>query len=220
MKINWISVTLAGLIAALSATLAVQAQVPGVGNTLASVFTLAYDNSTSKPTYSSTVVFTPPASADTVCTIQGSATKTIRLRRILIWGTTATATTDPAAITFRNSAITTSGTSVIAVVGKYAANAANATAVVEYYTAAPTENAIASELLDIPVFFGAIGSATSTPTPYEVRFGDLASPVFLRGTSQIVTVGLNHITLAQSAATPAGQPQMSCTWEWTEDNDS
>ena len=65
---------LCGFAALLTAALAAQAQVPGVNSTLQTVFTLAYDNSTMKQTFSSSKTFVPAAAATDVCTLNGSAT--------------------------------------------------------------------------------------------------------------------------------------------------
>ena len=89
-----------------TAVLAVQAQVPGVNSTLNSVFTLAYDNSTMKPTYSASGVVTPVASATDICTLQGSATKNIRVRRVLVAGIGFAVNAEPVSIVKRSTADT------------------------------------------------------------------------------------------------------------------
>lgn len=219
---HWKSILLAGAIGVVTAVLAANAQIPGVNSTLQSVFTIVYDASTSKPTYSATQTFVPPTSADTVCTLQGSATKTLRLRRIFIGGQTSTATLDPVAVTRRAAAITTSGTSQLMTIAKYDTNIAGATGVAEIYTyntvsVLPTEPAIVAELIDLPVFFPAL-NPTVAYTPQVFTFGERASPVFIRGTADLISVGLNHITLTNGVVA-GNTASVTCTFEWTEDSD-
>ncbi len=81
------TILLSGLAALVATTLALQAQVPGVNSTLNTVFTLAYDNSTMKQTYSAAGVVTSTMTASgEVCAISGSATKNVRVRRVIIGG--------------------------------------------------------------------------------------------------------------------------------------
>ena len=204
-----------GLAAAVTVVLAANAQVPGVNSTLNSVFTLAYDNSTMKPTYSATRAGIVPDSAATdICTLSGSATKTVKVRRIAISGYTATAQTDPVAIIKRSTA-NTGGTGVaLSAIAYDSTNSLTgsttntATAVAEAFTGNPTIGTQAGMIADVYIGFGAPTNASEAP--HEAVFGTLGSPVVLRGIAQMLTVNLNGLTYAA----PVG---MSCVFEWTEE---
>lgn len=212
---KWLRSALVGLGALAIFALAAQGQVPGVNSTLNSVFTLVYDASTSKPTYSATVAsFVPSGATHDACTLQGSSTKTIRVRRAFVSGRLGTAVADPVAIVRRNVAVTGLTGATLLTAASYATANPAATAVAEYYTTAPTNltsGSLVSVIADIPVFFGNL--TTTAPVPYIFNFGQLGSPVFLRGTSQTLSINFGGLTFGGSAL-------MDCTWEWTEDSDS
>jgi len=191
------------------AALAAQAQVPGVNSTLNTVFTLAYDNSTSKPTYSSSLAFAPPTTAHDLCFLKGSSTKTIRVRRVILSGIANLAQTDPVSIKKLSSA-PTGGTGTTPTPIPYNSSNSAATAVAEFYTVQPT-NAPTSVGILVEAMLP-WGASTTLSRPLEFKFGELAAPVFLRGTSQFVSVNLSGLTFVSATLT--------CTFEWTEDNDS
>lgn len=192
------------------AALAAQAQVPGVNSTLNSVFTLAYDNSTMKPTYSASAGFYPTGTTATdVCSLSGSATKTIKVRRVLITAMATTAASDPIAVLRRSTASVSGTAAIIPVPVAYDSNNSAATAFADLYIANPTLGTLVGVLAD-PYF--SIGNLTTggamNPTP-QVIFGQLGSPVVLRGVLETVAVNLNSGSYSGI--------QMSCTFEWTEE---
>lgn len=209
------SILLATGAATLAALIAANAQVPGINSSLNSVFTLAYDNSTMKPTYSATRAGIAPASGATdICTLTGSATKTIKVRRIMVSGYTATAQTDPVSIIKRSTA-NTGGTGVQLTATAYdstnsltGSTTNTATAVAEAFTGNPTTGTQAGLLADVYIGFGLATNASETL--HEITFGILGSPVILRGIAQTLSVNLNGLTYVA----PVG---MSCTFEWTEE---
>ncbi len=201
---------LAGAIAG-TVALAAQAQVPGVNSTLNAVFTLAYDQSTMKPTYSATRLITPASSATDVCILGGSATRSVRVRRIIFSGyTTGTAVTEPVAI-LKRSTLGTGGTQQLIDMVPHdttntLTNAANtATANAEAFTANPTVGTLVGALADVYVSFQA---TTGINSGYQFEFGRLGSPIVLRSAAQNVVVNLNGVTITGL---------ISCTFEWTEE---
>lgn len=201
---------LCGLVAASVAVLAAQAQVPGVNSTLNSVFTLAYDNSTMKQTFSATRAgITAVASQTDMCSITGSATKTVKVRRIFFNNESASAVAEPVSIVKRSTANTGSGTA-LAVVPYDSNNAATSVALAEVWTAAPTVGTQVGILADVILPFGWVSSATvnSLPAPYAFTFGALGQPIVLRGAAEQVSINLSGITLTGT---------VSCTFEWTEE---
>ncbi len=200
---------LGGLGSILIAALAAQAQVPGVNSTLATVFTLAYDNSTSKPTYSATGFVTPASSPTDVCSITGSATKTIRVRRVIVSGANSAAISEAVSIIKRSTANSAGAGSAMTQIPYNSANSAGTVAVAELWTGAPTLGTVVGVLADRYVLFGA---PTSLAPGMEFQFGQLAAPVFLRGAAQQLSVNL--------AGQGGGAGTIICTFEWTEDNDS
>lgn len=203
MKIR--TTLLASVAAILTAALAAQAQVPGVNSTLQSVFTLAYDNSTMKPSYSATVAnATAVASQTDMCSLSGSATKTVKVRRIFFSSTPTTTVSEPVAILKRSTANTGAG-SAIAKVAYDTSNAASTVAVAELWTAAPTVGTLTGVLADLVFNFPV---ATGVVAPVVFEFGELAQPIVLRGAAQSVAVNLSGITFTGT---------VGCTFEWTEE---
>ena len=190
------------------AALAAQAQVPGVNSTLNSVFTLAYDNSTMKQTFSARQSFTPVAAPTDVCSIQGSATKVIKVRRIIFTGIAgASAVTEYVSIVKRSTANTLGAGLQMAQVPYDSANAAGTSALVEAWTGAPTLGTLVGVLTDIPVGFANSGTGIAPATTFT--FGQLGQPIVLRGVAQSVAVNM----LGQGGGTGT----LTCTIEWTEE---
>lgn len=208
MKIR--TLLIASASALIAGVLVAQGQVPGVNSTVQSVFNLVYEASTSKPTYSATQVLTPASSATDICTLTGSSTKTVRVRRVIFTGlTTSTVATNPISVLKRSTA-NSSGTAVTPTVVPYSSTSSAASAVARGYTANPTTGTLVGYISDRQYTFN-LTTTGAQPNTMEFKYGELGSPVFLRGTSQVLAVNLG-------AATVAGP--ISCTFEWTEDNDS
>lgn len=202
MKIR--TTLLASVAAILTAAVVAQAQVPGVNSTLQSVFTLAYDNSTMKPSYSATIVnATPVASQTDACSLQGSATKVVKVRRVFFSNVPTTAVAEPIAIIRRTTANTGAG-SAIPLAAYDTANPAVG-ALAEYWTAAPTLGTMSGVIADL-VFGFAVGTGAVAPVKFE--FGQLAQPLVLRGRAQSVAINLGATTFTGT---------IGCTFEWTEE---
>lgn len=200
------------LAAMLTAAVAAQAQVPGVNSTLQAVFNLVYDNSTMKPTYSASSVFVPPAAATDVCLLNGSATKTVKVRRIILSGASNVVQSDPVAIIKRSTANSGGTTGALTEVPydsvNSLTNAANAaTAVALNYTAVGTVGTAVGTLADPHMQWSNL--TTGLGSQLVITFGQLGSPVVLRGVAQGLAVNLNTMTYLT--------PVLSCTFEWTEE---
>ena len=199
--------------AIITAALAAQAQVPGVNSTLNAVFNLVYDNSTMKPTYSSTMTATTATTPGDVCVLKGSATKTVKVRRVIISGKAATVVTEPVYV-IKRSTMTTTGTGTLPVITAYDSTNSltnsttnTATAVVEVFTANPTPGTFVGELLSAALQYA--NTTTGLGATYIATFGQLGSPVVLRGIAQNIAVNLGGITVASG--------ELTCTFEWTEE---
>ncbi len=197
---------LAGAVLA-TVALAAQAQVPGVNSTLQAVFTLAYDNSTMKPTYSSTAIVVPAASATDICMITGSATKNIRVRRLFISGVASVVQTEEIGVVKRSTA-NTGGAGSIGVAVPYDSSSAAATALVEFFTTNPTLGTLIGAIADFDITWGNLSTGVGSAVT-QILFGQLGSPVVLRGAAQQLSVNLNGNSLVSG--------KVSCTWEWTEE---
>lgn len=210
---NYRALLAAAFAALLASTLVMQAQVPGVNSTLSTIFTLAYDQSTMKPTYSASTIVVPAAAATDVCVLTGSATKNVRVRRVILAGLASAAFNAPV-IFIKRSTVPVGGTSTLTTKVPYdstnsltpaVANAA--TAVAEAFTANPTVGTPVGILAELWLGLGNLTTGIAIPINYS--FGDLGSPVVLRGAAQTLSVNLNGATYTT--------PQLSCTFEWTEE---
>lgn len=129
--------------------------------------------------------------ATDVFLINGSATKTVRITRVLISGTfTTTASLVDISLIKRSTANSGGTSSATTIVPLDSADAA-ATAVVLQYTANPTVGTAVGAIAAMRYF----GSLTGTPAPVgqiEFRFSDLnARACVLRGTAQGLAVSFN-----------------------------
>lgn len=198
---------LCGIAALLTGAMVAQAQVPGVNSTLNSVFTLVYDQSTMKPTYSATSgMFTVASAATDVCSVAGSATKTVKVRRVSISAVATAVVTEPVEL-IKRSAVVSGGTQTADPVTTYDSINVASTVLAEHFTGNPTVGASVG-----PIAFNFIGFANFTTglgTQFIFELGQRGQPVVLRGVAQSLTVNLLGIT-------PSGA-QMNCTFEWTEE---
>lgn len=202
------------LISAISALIAsvlvVGAQVPSINSTLNSVFTLTYDNSTMKPTYSATGTGPVATNSTDVCSLAGSASKTIKVRRIILSASATAVVTDPVAILKRSTAnAASSGASVMWQVPYDSSNSAGTSALAEFHSVAPqTLGTLVGMIADPYITFSNYTTGISNG-PARLYYGEFGSPIVLRGVTQLVAV--NH-----NASAPAGA-FLTCTFEWTEE---
>lgn len=176
---------------------------PGLSDTTIAVRTIPYEPQTYR---ASSVAFVPPASATDVCTLTGSASKTIRVTRAFISGTTTSGSAIKLTVQWiKRSTADTGGTAISATAFALDSNNSAATATVNHYTANPTLGTTVGVIKAISTSVQATG-LTSNESSYEEH--DSAQPVVLRGTSQQMSINLN--------GTSVTGPVFSCTWEWVE----
>lgn len=200
------SLILPALAALLTASVVALGQSgPGVNNNFAVVWNMVWEASTVKPTYSATANIAPAASQTYACQLAGSATKTIRVRRVLLQGNAAAVQSEVIAIGKFSTAFTGGGTRPTTV--PYDSQSAAASAVMETWTASPTTGTLVGYLLD-PIFTWN-NVTTGVGAPLVVTFGQLGSSAVLRGVAQSLVVNMN--------SQPGSSNTLSCTFEWTEE---
>lgn len=202
-KLRTIFLSIVAVVA--TSLLAVNAQVPGVNSTLATVFTMAYDNSTMMPTYSATFAFTPAAAATDVCSLSGSASKTVKVRRILFSGVNSAVQSDPLVIVKRSTAYSGAGTGLTKLPYD-SSNAASTVNLAEAWTTNPTVGTLVGVVSEPFIQWGNL--TTGLGSINTVVFGQLGQPIVLRGIAQSVAVNLGGLTFTT--------PSVTCTFEWTE----
>jgi len=167
-------------------------------------------------TYSANVTgLVAAASATDIFVITGSASRTVRIKKIRITGTRTTATFTSILLIRRN-ADNTGGTSTVRSNLPHDTNNPASTAIVRAYTANPTTlgattgtGILKSSHLPMPV--AAPGNAQSTINEtlnWEFVSGE-AQPIVLRGVAQILSINLNATTVAGSS--------FNISIEWTEE---
>jgi hypothetical protein len=170
------------------------------------------------PTYRAASSFTPQATAGvTVLSIQGSATKTIRIKRILIGGS-ATALSATLFKLVKTSALGVGGTIVSPTVAKLDSGSAAATAVVSHYTTTlkAAGTAIDGDLSDFQLFQTTVTTPTVAFAEMQSAFPEkgavMGQAIVLRGTAQFIEVqNANAGNLAAGSI-------LQYVVEWTEDN--
>lgn len=205
---------LAGAVLIASTVLTVQAQVPGVNSTLQAVFNLVYDNSTMKPTYSASRFVAGATGLNDVCTLTGSATKNIRVRRVVVSGLANAVVSEPIQIN-KYSTLPVGGAGGLMTGVPYdstnslSGSTSNAaTAIADVWTTSPTPGTLVGALADIIYTYGNLTTGAGA-VAYTFNFGQLGSPVVLRGAAQNIAVNLGNVSAAGA--------QLACTFEWTEE---
>ncbi len=171
-----------------------------------------------KATYRASASFVPvTASALTLVQVQGSATKTVRIKRVIMSGSTATTVAAMVAYTQRTSTAGTTGTAVTPTIAKLDTTSAAATAVVTHYTtAAQTVGTLVGgplSFFQIPLIVTAVPTV-GLPLPYSV-FPEMGMPIgqaiVLRGTADFYNI------VNSAPASFANAPVLQYTIEWEED---
>jgi hypothetical protein len=165
--------------------------------------------SSSSQTYCASVSgFVCPAAATDVFTIQGSATKTISITRIIISGTTSAGSGASISMSIlKRSTANTGGTSITLTNVKLDTNNANATAVVKNYTANATVlGTLVGNLISERMTINTAG-ALNDNTVYD--FGNRTNqPIVLRGINEFVCINFGSATITN--------PIISISIEFTE----
>ena len=161
-----------------------------------------------KATYGATTLgLVAAASATDILVLTGSATKTIRLKKLRVVATQTTGAVINVVLVKR-STDDTAGTSTVILAPPLDSVNAAATAVVRQYTANPTLGTSVGNVLATKLF---VPATTATPGLLEVVFGNIdQQEIVLRGVAQIVAVNLNGTTVSGSS--------FNITIEWTEES--
>ncbi len=197
---------LSGVVGLISASAAVLAQSPGINNNFPITWTLVWEAATTKPTYSASQVGITAVSSQTdMCSMSGSATKTVRVRKAIFSNLPTAAVVEPIAIVKRSTLSTGAGTAIAAV--PYDSQSAAATAtLIEVWTAAPTLGTLVGVIADIAFPFQLTTGATSAAVFEFGRGGD--SAVVLRGILESLAINLSAVTATGT---------VGCTFVWTEE---
>jgi hypothetical protein len=166
-----------------------------------------------KTTYSSSFFGLVPvvtSGTDQVC-ISGSATKTVRVQRITIWGTTATAPQTVPLSLVRRASLDTGGTAagttanpgITTQIAKRDTGTVAATAVLVSYTAAPTIVDSAPTYIDAQLLAMPIVTSVMSAVPVDFHFArdteNLLQPPTLVGVAQQLCVN-NAAALTNASA--------------------
>lgn len=146
-----------------------------------------------EPTYSTSIIGLTAASAATdIFTITGSATKTIKVKKISITGTQTTAGANNIVLLKRSTA-NSAGTATTPAIVPHDSNSAAATAVVRAYTANPTAGALVGNVRATKML---VPTITGAEAPVEFTFGlEETQSLRLRGTGEVLALNLNGQTL-------------------------
>jgi hypothetical protein len=148
-----------------------------------------------RATYRVSASFTPqPTAAVTMVTVTGSATKTVRIKRILLGGASTALSVAPIIALQRTSALGAGGTLVAPTVAKLDTNSAPATAVVNHWTttlkAAGTP--VGGAISTVRLFSDTVTTPTVASRAATVLFPEGGAPIgqaiVLRGTSDFLEI--------------------------------
>jgi hypothetical protein len=149
-------------------------------------------------TYSASASWTFAASATDIFTITGSATKTVKIRRITL-SFTATSGANATVVVTKRSTANTAGTSGTPTAVPWDSTNAAATAVVRNYTANPTLGTLVGNVQTSTVYASGGGTIGSIPIILDYT-GTAQQPLILRGTSQVVGINMNGTTYTGNIA--------------------
>lgn len=152
------------------------------------------------------VAITPAATPTDVVLLTGSATKTVRVKRVSISGLATTTGTMDVALVKRTAANT--GTATNPSIALFDSNDGAASAVVSQYSANPSALGAGIAISDQKLNFGVAGSSGTVVFDFATRND---KPIILRGVAQGLAINLN------GQAVPAGGT-LSYSILWEEDN--
>lgn len=154
-----------------------------------------------RATYGATSIdITPATTATDVFTITGSASKTVYIHKITVTGN-RTAHAHDLLVLLKRSTANTGGTFTTRTAVPYDSDNDAATATVRAYTANPTLGTLVGEIQARRVSFpvqtptNAQGNGGSV-NPWVWEYTKDAQPITLRGTSEVLAINLNGITIA------------------------
>lgn len=170
---------------------------------------LAVNGEGTKDTYATGAAgITPAATPSVIIEIKGSATRTVRIKKLVFQAVASTAK-QWAVTLYRAAAAVTDGTPVTPVITEFDTSGAAATAVISHFTANPTPaaaNPASSVVFVRDVTFTAPASAAE---PYIIDFCQRQDkPFILRGAADCLC-----LTLGGSALTAGEKYSYSVEWE-------
>ena len=172
---------------------------------------LPYHLDGARPTYCASQALTPPAaSATDIFTLQGSATRTVVLKKLVISGTATASGSYYLALVKRSAAGTGAVGATPTAVPLDSADAA-ATAVYRYYAANPTPGSAVGTLMEFlqPLAVAAGGATTANPNFVDLLGAIGLKPIMLKGTAEILAIN------GRGVSPPTGG-QLSCAVCWEE----
>jgi hypothetical protein len=151
--------------------------------------------------------FVPATTPTDIYLISGSASKTVRIRKVRISGTTTSGSAIKCTINLiKRSTANTGGTAVISTNVPHDSTNAAATAVAKHYTANPTVGTAVGTVRSVTTSFQAAGISVGT---IDFNFdNDGSQPIVLRGITENLAVNLNSTTITGGV--------ISVTVEWSE----
>jgi hypothetical protein len=149
----------------------------------------------------------PPTTPTDIFNILGSASKTIRITKIVISGTQTTGAVRDILL-LRRSTANTGGTAVTMTAVKLDTNNVSATAVAKYYTANATLGTLVGQVEAVRAFISTTSVAV-TPVVWEFGWRPPAQALVLRGVTDSISINMNSVTSAGNI--------YSISVEWTEE---
>lgn len=208
MKIKTFLLGLVGVVAI--GGLASAQLVPGVNSNLPVAWSLIWETSTLKPTYSAVTKLSTASSATDVCAVSGSASKGVRVRRVTV-GTFGTSTQIESVGFIKRSTAPTGGGAAMPITPYDSINLLTGsttntpTAGAEFWTSNPTVGTIVGYVADPFMMFNASTANFYTFDPAT----EGGSPIVLRGVAESLAINLGGITVTGGVVT--------CRFEWTEE---
>lgn len=189
----------------------IDSKIPALGQALSAnsvPVVIASDQVFTIPTYEAANNVTLAANSTDVVIIQGSATKTIKIRKIRIGGTN-TGNTNAAFTIIKRSTAASGGTSTVVTNVPYDSTFAAGTATVRAYTANPTVGTIVGNVRNRLVFLPTLASS-NVSNNQTMEFGeDFVTPIVLRGTAESACVNFGGTAIT-------GTTVIYFCIEWTE----
>lgn len=177
--------------------------------------TVSLDNG--RQVYRASASFTPQATAGvTVVSLQGSATKTVRVHRVMIGGA-ATALSDTLFGLIRTSALGAGGTTVNPTIAKLDTSSATATAVPAHYTATlkAAGTPVGGNISTIRLFQDTVTTPTVASREASLLFPErgavIGQAIVLRGVAEFIEIQ------NQNAGNLAAGTVLEYVIEWSED---
>jgi len=152
----------------------------------------------SKATYVASGTVVPVTGATDLVTIIGSATKLVKLIRVVFSGTIVTAAINGSVSIIKRSTADTAGTSTAPALNPLDSNNAAATAVMAAYTANPTLGTTVGTIWQAKYLY--VIAASGNPSVLTIDFNQLGQAGTLRGVAQQLALNLNAVAFASAGS--------------------